>query len=117
MRLILEIVGVAALLYLGWEKPFQHWIHPPPKDIPRSSQSTASLVPPHANPPRANPLPARGGWMWDKKRTTPLDRGAYNSTDNVPRAPQINSSGQPGPFVDQKGNRYWVDQNGVRHYY
>ncbi len=55
--------------------------------------------------------------MWDKNRHTTLDTGRYNRDDNVSHRADIYYNGAARGSVDPNGNRYWVDQNGVRHYY
>ncbi len=108
MRLFLEVITVGALLLIGWEKPFRHWIVAPPPTVTPAPEATTA---PHSSAPAAK------NWMWDRERTTPLDRGSYNRDDHVTRAPDIYYRGTVPGRVDQNGRRYWVDQSGGIHYY
>ena len=92
MRLLGEIVIIGALIYVGWEIPF------------RDRTPWAKAAPaPHV---RAAPNHS-GAWMWDPNRKTALDRPAYNQTRSF--VGHIT-------YVDEKGEPYWLDASGHRHY-
>ncbi|HEY3662223.1 MAG TPA: hypothetical protein VGL24_03645 [Chthoniobacterales bacterium] len=109
MRFFLEILAFGSLLFMGWEKPFKHWVAPPPP--------SAAVAPSQAAPAtHSSTAPARN-WMWDQQRKTPLDRGSYDQNDHVTHAPDIYPRGSTVPVqTDGSGRRYWVDQYGVTHY-
>ena len=92
MRLLAEVIVIAALIYLGWEKPFRDWT--PWTQPPRAHRTRSTSTQP-------------GAWMWDKDRKTPLDRPAYNQSREF--------SGHI-TYVDEKGHQYWLDAQGNRHY-
>src|SRR5438105_13920540 len=92
-RLAIELILVAAVIYLGWTRPLRqqiHWYHDaipvvvPPKVQARSPQS--------------------GAWMWDPNRTTPLD------TPRPPiNTPNIAGSPRPGSWMWAPNRRSPLD--------
>lgn len=78
MRSLIEVLAVGCLLFIGWERPFKHWVAPPP---PAATPPPETAVRPSA--------PASENWMWDPQRASPLDRVRYNRDENVTRAPEI----------------------------
>ena len=93
MRLIAEIAVVAALIALGWSKPFAERLGfgSPAVASPASAKQSAKAATPASRPPAANPpasaaAPANaaaaakpsptvsGAWMWDANRPGSLDR-------------------------------------------
>jgi hypothetical protein len=66
MRFILELIVIAAIVALAWEKPMKErlpWTKTPPQEV------------------RATPKPTPpGAWMWDPDRRTALDTQAPNPT-------------------------------------
>ena len=117
MRLLVEILIVAGLIYLGWEQPLKARLEQleagaraataaiGSKLRPAVPQETAAPIAPTPSPtaipqPRvilATPAPTpRDTWMWDQKYHSLLDRPVHG--------------------VDQFGRTYWIDANGVRHY-
>lgn len=65
MRLALELVLVAAILYLGWDKPLSEWVLPVAHSPPPPSRSSVSA--------KATLSPS-GAWMWDPSRHSVLDK-------------------------------------------
>lgn len=69
MRLLLEIVVVAALIAFGWEKSF----HDRLSGAPVADRKPTAPAPSQSPPPRivAQPTPAlsNGSWMWEKHGT------------------------------------------------
>src|SRR5438270_11711347 len=138
MRLLVETFIAAALIYLGWEKPFKQWGHEmrakvTSKEATAASQETAPTprgawmwTPDHPGaldrsaasdiataPPPAAPAPSRpGAWMWDPNHRSTLDRPAYDQTGPSGAAP----SGTPRRYQDASGRTYWIDAQGVPHY-
>ena len=81
MRLLLEIMAVAALIALSWEKSFKERASEIPwfrdKVTTNSKPSTRSPQSQHPQTrlqPYVTPAPTTSGsWMWDPNRKTPLD--------------------------------------------
>lgn len=78
MRILIEIVVVAALIALGWEKSFSERA----SELPWISDKIAPVVkaPDHPRSSTLNPRPimtpvptVSGAWMWDPNHKTPLD--------------------------------------------
>jgi hypothetical protein len=108
MRLLLEIIVVAALLALSWEKSFKQRISEAiGEKIPPVATVRTPTVPPREQAPRIiNPVPtpSSGEWMWDPNRQATLDRPSYD-----PASPSLR-------YQDAAGRKYWIDAKGVRHY-
>jgi hypothetical protein len=101
MRLLCEIFVIGALIYLGWEKPFNEWLHSKPpaaRPLVRVSPTPSSAwmrdpsrrtaldtpVPLNTPPVRTN-FPqhspsASGSWMWDTNHRSALDPPHKSST-------------------------------------
>jgi hypothetical protein len=84
MRLLIEIFVVAALIYLGWERPFKDWTDDARSKLTGKRAEVARPKPP---PPRVVPgiqgLSAptpRGAWMWDRNHHGTLDRPTPSPT-------------------------------------
>ncbi len=78
MRFVLEILAVGCLLFIGWERPFKHWIAAPaPPVVTTQPEAVRQATPPMKD------------WMWDPQRANPLDRGRYNRDVDVTRAPEV----------------------------
>ena len=107
MRLVLELLVVAGLVALGWNKSFSE----------RAGMSSAPIA---SSAAAARPIPAgarenasgaaattsspSGAWMWDRNRRATLDRPAYDPKESHPWQ------------TDESGRRYWLDGQGKRHY-
>jgi hypothetical protein len=123
VRLICELFLAALLIWLGWEKSFHSWTNQW-RGIPDTAATSSAQVQPSpgsatANVPAQNlarrpyvDFPARaaaantpsGDWMWDPGHHGALDAPATKAGAAVnPTAPPTAS--------------YWIDGNGVRHYY
>jgi hypothetical protein len=73
MRLLLEIIVVAALLALSWEKSFKQRISEVPwlgNKIAPSAKTPAQSQHRSVAPPAPT---TSGAWMWDPSHKTPLD--------------------------------------------
>ncbi len=122
MRLVLEFVIVAALLFYGWEESFRdrvdEW-----RGRPAASHSVRAAAARKATAPRqpfnagdatdvtaAQPAASAsvpGSWMWDKNRHGALDRPVDDG--------QKSFSGHIF-YKDLQGKAYWLDGSGIRHY-
>jgi hypothetical protein len=91
MRLLVEIVIIAGLIYLGWEKPFKEWQNQvraavtskQPAPVPEQARETP--VPQTTNPfPQARPNipapPQHGAWRLDPNYHGALDRPSPSPT-------------------------------------
>jgi hypothetical protein len=103
MRLTIELLLVAAIIYLGWDKPYRDWL--------RTSESSGAATPAITETPDQQITPiARsastpsGEWMWDPAHHSTLDRPAYDSREPSKR------------YMDAQGRTYWYDATGIRHY-
>ncbi len=108
MRLVLELLVVAGLVALGWNKSFSERVG---LSAAQTAPATAARVPAPAGaatdngsaaaPPASSPS---GAWMWDPNRRAALDRPAYDAKQ------------RPQWETDGSGRRYWTDGQGKRHY-
>jgi hypothetical protein len=79
MRLLLEIIVVAALLALSWEKSFKQRVSEVPwlgdKIAPIAKAPAQSQQHPKVQPHSiVTPAPTTSGaWMWDPSHKSPLD--------------------------------------------
>ena len=137
MRLLVETFIAAALIYLGWEKPFKQWGHEirakvtskqataapqqteptrgawmstpnHPGALDRPAGSAIATAPSPAAPAASRP----GAWMWDPNHRSTLDRPAYDQTGPFGAVP----SGTSPRYRDASGRTYWIDAQGVPHY-
>src|SRR5579871_6451985 len=79
MRLACELLIIAGLIYLGWDKPFHEW-------MPGSQSQSPPPVTVTAPVPKA-PVTSQPGWMHDPNHRTPLD------TPHPAAAPASTASG------------------------
>jgi len=73
MRTLLEIIVVALLIALAWEKSFKDRL----TEVPWIGDKISASGKPTRSAKRAHPLPSAspsGAWMWDPNRKTALDR-------------------------------------------
>ena len=101
MRLLLEIVVVAALIALAWEKPWKEWV----SEAPLVGNKLVAPAKPQA-PVVRSPTRASGAGAGTRQRTTadhPLPTKDNSFTGHV-------------FYLDDKGVRYWLDAQGQRHY-
>jgi hypothetical protein len=104
MRLLIELLIVAALVTLTWQHSLQErmailtGVKP---ELSATPAPTATPVVRYVTQPTATPS---GDWMWDPARRSALDRPAYDPKEKSQR------------YLDAEGRRYWLDGNGVRHY-
>ena len=106
MRLIAELVVVAALVAFGWQRSYRDWAG---DAIPMLAKDSAPAKAKRATAARdaaASPTPS-GAWMWEKQSKTSLDRPAYDKNKTF--------SGHV-LYEDEGGKRYWIDAEGKRHY-
>lgn len=110
MRLILEVVVVAALVAFAWDKSYRERV----SQVPLVGEHLAPAAqPPRAtrvaarNQPQPSPTISNGAWMWDPNHKTALDRPAPNKDGSF--------TGHVF-YTDEHGKKYWLDAQGQRHY-
>lgn len=124
MRLLLELLVLAAVIALGWEKSFQQslgevpvigaYVVPvlaktkPNKPVTARAEPVASEAAPPSALSTASATPP-GAWMWDPKRQGSLDRPGASPT------PPTSFTGHIY-YTDENGKKYWIDGQGKRHY-
>jgi hypothetical protein len=90
MRLLVEILIVAGLIYLGWEQPFKEQVDQvrakvTGKQTQVAPQEVAPMTPTPAKAPRIvpgivrEPTTPHGTWRLDPKHRSPLDPPVHDS--------------------------------------
>lgn len=79
MRLLAELILIAALIGVAWEKPYHEWVGEAVPLLAKQSAPAEKAGVRRALPARGVALPtpaptiSSGSWMWDKTHKSPLD--------------------------------------------
>lgn len=107
MRLLLELLLIAALIAFGWEKSYHQWLGETP--VIGKFAVPAKSPPPAVKAVAARPVASaspNGAWMWQKNGT--LDQPAQKQAPKSFTGHIL--------YADEHGKEYWLDAQGQRHY-